>query len=68
MGEFSEGWEGKYELKDKSNGVYFFVIEGDLTITGQKLSRRDGLGVSEAANIEISTATQTKLLVMEIPM
>jgi Pirin-related protein len=68
MGEFSEGWEGKYELKDKSNGVYFFVIEGDLTIAGQKLNRRDGLGVSEAANIEISTTTQTKLLVMEIPM
>jgi Pirin-related protein len=68
MGEFSEGWEGKYELKDKSNGVYFFVIEGDLTIAGQKLSRRDGLGVSEVADIEISTTTQTKLLVMEIPM
>jgi quercetin 2,3-dioxygenase len=68
MGEFSEGWEGIYELKDKSNGVYFFVIEGDLTIAGQKLNKRDGLGVSEASSIEISTSTQTKLLAMEIPM
>ena len=68
MGEFSEGWEGSYELKDKSNGVYFFVIEGDVTVAGQKLSKRDGLGVSETQVVEIATATQTKLLVMEIPM
>jgi len=68
LGDFSEGWEGKYELKDANNGVYFFVIEGNLTIADQKLSRRDGLGVSEAKSIEIKTTTQTKLLVMEIPM
>ena len=68
LGNLSEGWEGSYELKDKSNGVYFFVIEGSLTVVGQKLNRRDGLGVSETDKIEIKTDSVTKLLVMEIPM
>jgi redox-sensitive bicupin YhaK (pirin superfamily) len=68
LGDLAEGWEGKYELKDKRNGVYFFVIEGDLTIAGQKLNRRDGLGISEVESVEIETNTLTKLLVMEIPM
>jgi len=68
IGEFSEDWEGEYELKDKANGVYFFVIEGDVIVAGYELSKRDGLGVSETASIKISTSTQTKLLVMEIPM
>lgn len=68
LGDLSEGWEGKYELKDKSNGVYFFVIEGDVTVAGQKLNRRDGLGVSEVESIEIITNSLSNLLIMEIPM
>ena len=68
LGDLSEGWEGKYELKDKNNGVYFFVIEGDVTVAGQKLSRRDGLGISETASIEISSEGLSKLLIMEVPM
>lgn len=68
LGDLSEGWEGKYELKDKSNGVYFFVIEGDVTVAGQKLNRRDGLGVSEVESIEIIANSLSNLLIMEIPM
>jgi quercetin 2,3-dioxygenase len=68
LGDLSEGWKGKYELKDKSNGVYFFVIEGDVTVAGQKLNRRDGLGIIEAESIEITSNSLTKLLLMEIPM
>ncbi len=68
LGDLSEGWDGKYELKDPKNGVYFFVIEGEVTIAGQKLNRRDGLGVSETESIEIMANTLSKLLVMEVPM
>jgi len=68
MGELSEGWNGKYELKDSKNGVYFFVIEGRATIAGQVLNRRDGIGVSEVNEIEIAATINTKLLIMEIPM
>lgn len=68
LGNLSEGWEGKYELKDKNNGVYFFVIEGDVTVANQELNRRDGLAVSEAAEVEIKSNSISKVLVMEIPM
>jgi redox-sensitive bicupin YhaK (pirin superfamily) len=68
LGDLSDGWEGKYELKDKKNCVYFFVIEGDVNIAGQELNRRDGLGVSETNSVAIKTNSLTKLLVMEIPM
>ena len=68
LGDLSEGWEGNYELKDKNNGAYFFVIEGSVKVAGQKLNRRDGLGVSETDKITIKTDSVTKLLVMEIPM
>lgn len=68
MGELSKGWKGNYQLNDKTNGVYFFVIEGDVSIAGQTLNRRDGLGVSEADDIEITTNSDVRLLVMEVPM
>lgn len=68
MGDLSEDWEGSYELKDTKNGVYFFVIEGSVTVAGQKLNRRDGLGVSETESIDLKTDSVTKLLIMEIPM
>ena len=68
MGDLWEGWEGSYELKDQNNGVYFFVIEGSLTVAGQKLNRRDGLGVIDKDKIEIKTDSFTKLLIMEIPI
>ena len=68
LGDLSEGWKGTYQLKDKKNGVYFFVIEGKVTVAGQELNRRDGLGVNETESIEITTSAKTKLLVMEVPM
>jgi len=68
IGELSEGWEGKYRLKSPGNGVYFFVIEGGVTVAGQALNRRDGFGVSEIDEIEITANSLTKLLVMEVPM
>jgi redox-sensitive bicupin YhaK (pirin superfamily) len=68
LGELSEGWKGKYELKDKNNGVYFFVIDGNVTVAGQKMNKRDGLGVSETSSIEISSDSISKLLIMEVPM
>jgi len=68
LGDLSEGWQGKYELKDKSNGVYFFVIEGDVTIEGQKLERRDGFGVSEKESVDITSNSISRVLIMEVPM
>ena len=68
IGELLEGWKGIYHLKDEKNGVYFFVIEGDVSVAGLSLNRRDGLGVYETESIEIIVSEQTKLLIMEVPM
>ncbi|MEI7676146.1 MAG: pirin family protein [Bacteroidales bacterium] len=68
LGELSAGWSGKYDWKETENGVYFFVIEGEVTIGGQHLSHRDGLGITETTSVEIVTHSATKLLVMEVPM
>lgn len=57
-----------YNLKDKNNGVYVFVLEGEVEIDGQKLIKRDGLGITETKLVTIKSSQDTEVLLMEIPM
>ncbi|MFT5989995.1 MAG: redox-sensitive bicupin YhaK (pirin superfamily) [Neolewinella sp.] len=57
-----------YDLKEKANGVYAFVLEGDVTIAGQELNKRDGFGVWDTSSISITATTDAKVLLMEVPM
>jgi quercetin 2,3-dioxygenase len=68
LGDLSEGWTGSYKLKGEDTGVYFFVLEGEVTVAGQKLNKRDGFGVSETSEIEITANSEAQLLVMEVAM
>ncbi|MBB3186136.1 pirin family protein [Microbacter margulisiae] len=68
LGDLASGWTGIYSLKGQGSGVYLFVIEGSVIIAGEPLQRRDGIGISETNSVEITATSQTKLLIMEIPM
>ena len=57
-----------YTLKNAANGVYLFVIEGEVTVEGEPLRRRDAIGISEADKFTLSTQTNAKLLAIEVPM
>ena len=45
LGEYDVVTEEKYILNLSENGVYLFVIEGQLTIENQTLEKRDGFGI-----------------------
>ena len=68
MGELDKGFQTNYEIKDGDNGVYAFVLEGDVTISGQKLNARDGFGVWDIDKLDIEADSNAKLLLMEVPM
>jgi quercetin 2,3-dioxygenase len=68
LGSLRKDFKTEYTLRQKGNGVYAFVIEGDVTILGQKLGKRDGLGISEVDTISIAADSNTELLLMEVPM
>ncbi|MEL4307863.1 pirin family protein [Joostella sp. CR20] len=66
--EMDEGKTLEYKLHNPENGVYAFVLEGDVSINEEKLNRRDALGIEEVDTLNIVADTSTKLLLMEIPM
>lgn len=68
MGRFDSDTSLIYKLKQNSNGVYLFVIEGEVEAGNQKLHKRDGMGIWETDAINMAAGKGSKLLLMEVPM
>ena len=68
MGKFDAGTKTSYQLNKKGNGLYAFILKGDVTIDGQELSTRDGLGITDFETLDIQATTDAEFLLMEIPM
>jgi len=68
LGRLDKDFTTSYQLKDKNNGVYAFVIDGAISINGEKLNRRDGLGINGTGELEIRAESDAEILLMEIPM
>jgi len=65
---FSKGFQTNYTILKSENGVYIFLIDGNATIAGHSLSKRDAIGIWEADTIEIQANENTELLFVEVPM
>ncbi len=68
LGNLKKGSITDYTLKKAGNGIYAFVIEGDVSIHEQKLNKRDGLGVWDTEKISVSADTDSEVLLIEVPM
>ncbi|HEY4195961.1 MAG TPA: pirin family protein [Mucilaginibacter sp.] len=68
LGKFDKGVNTEYSLKDKTNGVYVFVLNGDVKINDELLSTRDGYGIWNADKFSITAETDAEFLLMEVPM
>ena len=68
MGNFEAGKEANYQLKKEGNGIYAFILEGEVQIEGQSLGKRDGIGLWDVSEIHFKSKSDSKVLLMEIPM
>lgn len=69
MGTFDKGASRSYDIKRSNNGVYAFILDGSFEIEGQKLNKRDALGLWETENIQIkSLEAGSRLLLIDVPM
>lgn len=69
MGSFEKDIEIDYALNNKQNGVYLFVLEGEVTINNTTtLTKRDGMGLWETEKINLKSNNKSKVLLMEVPM
>jgi redox-sensitive bicupin YhaK (pirin superfamily) len=66
--QMDQGQNLTYQLHDSKNGVYIFVIEGEVDVAGESLARRDAIGVTEAQNLEFYAKENSQILCIETPM
>lgn len=68
LADFDQGTAVDYTFKGDGNGLYVFVLKGDLKVDDQPLHTRDGLGVWETNSVRITAHSNAEFLLMEVPM
>ena len=68
LGNLDKDNTQQYQVKSKENGVYVFVLSGNVTVEGIQLSSRDGIGIWDTGTIDIKADTNTEILLMDVPM
>lgn len=68
MGEFEANTQATYTLNQTSNGVYLFVLNGEIEIAEELLEQRDAIGLWDTDQIKLKSTSDAKVLLMEVPM
>lgn len=68
MGVFDTAQSLQYNVNLPENGIYLFLIEGELEINGDTVNERDAYGIVEFETVTITTKAPSKILIIEVPM
>jgi len=68
LGHFTQDSTQTYTLNAKANGVYIFVLEGELSVQNHHLNSRDAIGVWDTNTITVNLKQDAKVLLIEVPM
>ncbi|GGH10042.1 pirin family protein [Mucilaginibacter phyllosphaerae] len=68
QGNFDAGKQLIYSMITPGNGAYVFLLEGSAKIAGHDLNKRDAVGVYETDAFAIETNSESRILIIEVPM
>jgi hypothetical protein len=68
LGKLEKDREATYEVKRAGNGVYAFVLQGEVNINGQTLRKRDALGIWETDTLALRAQSDADFLLIDVPM
>ncbi len=66
--DLDENTSFTYQLNKETNGVYVMVIEGQVSIENELLTKRDAIGIEQTNRFKIVATSKSKLLLIEVPM
>ena len=68
LGIFDSNTRATYKVRIPKNGVYLFLIEGEIEVNNQVLKARDAMGITDFDAFDIKINTKSKILLVEVPM
>jgi redox-sensitive bicupin YhaK (pirin superfamily) len=57
-----------YKINTKGNGAYLFLIDGEIKVADETLTKRDGIGIYDTDEFSITAANDSQILIIEVPM
>ena len=68
IGILDKGESIEYKVKKSGNGLYVFVMKGNITAADEVLNNRDGMGIEDVDFINITANEESKVLLIDVPM
>jgi hypothetical protein len=68
LGIFEAGKSVNYKINLSENGVYLFLIAGEIEINNTTLNEKDAIGITDCNEMTITIKQQSKILLVEVPM
>ncbi len=68
LAKLKSDFSTSYPIKKEGNGVYVFVLEGNVTVSGQSLFKQDAMGVWDVDALDITAHTDAEILLIDVPM
>lgn len=56
------------DLKSEQNGLYIFVVDGNVEVEGDAIFKRDAIGIYDTNQISINSNENSELIIIEVPM
>jgi redox-sensitive bicupin YhaK (pirin superfamily) len=68
LSDLDQGQNITYDFKGEGTGLYLFVLEGEVVVDNEVLSRRDAIGLSDVNKASTLANQNSSLLLMEVPV
>lgn len=68
LGKFEAGRQIVYDVSGSRTGLFFFVVNGAVTVGGRVLMNNDALALTSPGRIAVTFAEESVLLLMELEM
>jgi redox-sensitive bicupin YhaK (pirin superfamily) len=68
LGIFEENQTVNFKLTISGNGVYLFLIDGEIELNQNQLTSRDALEITNCTEFNIAIIQKSKILLVEVPM
>jgi hypothetical protein len=68
LGNFSAGKTDTYKIKKNNNGVYLLILDGEIEVNGEILSKKDGIGIWDTDEVTVKANEDASVLLMDVPM
>jgi quercetin 2,3-dioxygenase len=68
LGVFDSSQTVNYKVKIAGNGVFLFLIEGEIEVDNQKMYGRDAMEIVDFEQFNVIIKDKSKILLVEVPM